>query len=72
MNYRPVTPLQKVLRCVTLLMQKTCEKRKARIEMIKENIIKKENDRITNYQSQEKTKEIYKKLHDINKKFLKL
>lgn len=71
-DYKPVTPREKVLRCVTLQMQTICEKRKARLELIKENIIEKENNRITKWLSQEKTQEMLKDRYDITKKFLKI
>lgn len=72
MNFRPTTPREKVLRCVSLQLKTTCEKRKKRIEMIKENIIAKENERIDKYHSLEKTQEIFKQRDEINKKFLNI
>lgn len=67
---RPTTPRAKVIRCVTLQMRTNCEKRKQRIQTIKDAIIDKENARIENYHSLEKTKEIYKQRTEINKQFL--
>ena len=72
MNFRPTTPLEKVLRCVTLHLKTTCEKRKKRIEMIKENIIAKENERIDKNHSLEKTKKIFLIRKEINEKYFNL
>ena len=69
---RPTTPREKVIRCVTLQMRSSCEKRKQRIEKIKNSIIEKENDRINNYHSLEKTKAMYRERERINKQFLNL
>jgi hypothetical protein len=72
MNFRPTTPREKVIRCVTLQMKTTCEKRKQRIEMIKENIITKENARRDEYFSRPEVVEMYQKRNEINKKYLNL
>ena len=69
---KPITPQQKILRCVTLQLKTTCEKRKKRIEIIKENIIAKENDRLEKYHSLPKTQEIYKQRNEINLKYFNL
>lgn len=69
---RPVTPREKVIRCVTLQMRTNCEKRKQLIEKIKTSIIDKENARRDAYFSLEKTIEIYKQRNEINRKFLNL
>jgi hypothetical protein len=69
---RPTTPREKVIRCVTLQLKSTCEKRKQRIQTIKDAIIQKENARIDKYHSLEKTKEMYKQRDEINKQFLNI
>ena len=72
MNYRPVTPQQKVIRCITLFNITKDEKRKERIFMIKENIISKENARLEKYYANEKVQAMYKQRDDINRKFLNI
>lgn len=72
MSFRPTTPRKKVLRCVTLQLKSTCEKRKQRIEKIKENIIAKENARRDEYFSRPEVIEMYQKRNEINKKYLNL
>lgn len=72
MSFRPTTPRKKVLRCVTLQLKSTCEKRKQRIEKIKENIIAKENARRDEYFSRPEVIEMYQKKNEINKKYLNL
>jgi hypothetical protein len=69
---RSTTPREKVIRCVTLQFKTNCEKRKQRIQKIKDAIIEKENARIENYHSLDKTKEIYKQRTEINKQFLNI
>lgn len=69
-NFKPITAREKVLRCVTLSNLTTCEKRKQRIEMIKENIIAKENARVDKYLSNTKVKEMLKNQKEINLKYL--
>jgi hypothetical protein len=72
MNYRPTTATQKIIRCISLMNKTTCEKRKKRIFMIKENIIAKENARLEKYYAHPKVQAMYKQRDDINKKFLNI
>ncbi len=69
---RPITPRERVLRCVTLKLKTKCEKRKQRIEKIKNSIIEKENARIEKWQNSEKTKAMVQQRNQINKQFLNL